>query len=191
LAKALSIDYENSKSLGPKGGSITFIQKTTLLLELGFMNKRYHPMFQAFGEIRNKFAHVRSIENFLDFEQLSPSSLKFLKKQHQQNDNESEEEYLATIITFLYSNIRGVLEDMAMRWEGRNYNNVKMKEAYNELGNLLYTVQLAIEQNPETPASKLYPFKRAIDKMEKIRNSYGTNTPWTENFLNLPLFTDM
>lgn len=66
LGKILNIDYQESKSFGFKSSSLSFNQKAQIIQDLRGMNKEELKKLSCLMNIRNKFAHVKEIENFDD-----------------------------------------------------------------------------------------------------------------------------
>lgn len=65
LSSLLGIkDYTNSRTLGNKGGSLSFNQKIDLLIEIGALSKADRNKFQSFMEIRNQFVHNLSATTY-------------------------------------------------------------------------------------------------------------------------------
>ena len=80
LGMLLSIDVENSLSLGSKSRSLSLSSKVDLLCDLKFIPKDLIWQFQTFAEIRNKFAHLLYVDSFEKcFEILKNRKSKFLK----------------------------------------------------------------------------------------------------------------
>ena len=64
LGKLLGIvDLEKSKSLGSSSGSLSFLQKKNLIIDI-ITNLEEQDKFTQFMEIRNKFAHVKKVNSF-------------------------------------------------------------------------------------------------------------------------------
>ena len=98
LSIILDIDETNSLSFGNKNLALSFNSKINLLVDLKFVPSKISSDFQLFAEIRNKFAHVRYVDNFTKcFETLKERKNKF-KSYGNKNDEQSltEEEYLNT-----------------------------------------------------------------------------------------------
>ena len=66
LGKILDIDYLESKSFGFKSSSLSFNQKAQIIQDLRGMEKEELKKLSCLMNIRNKFAHVKQIENFDD-----------------------------------------------------------------------------------------------------------------------------
>lgn len=65
IGMLLDIDVENSLSLGSKSSSLSLNAKVSLLSDLKFVPKEIIWQFQTFAEIRNKFAHLQSVNSFI------------------------------------------------------------------------------------------------------------------------------
>jgi hypothetical protein len=76
----LEINTEKSLSLGNKKSALSFNAKVNLLCDLKFVPKNIISQLQLFAEIRNKFAHVHSVDSFVAcFEVLKEKKSNFLK----------------------------------------------------------------------------------------------------------------
>lgn len=78
---SLLLDIEKNKSIsfGYKNASLSFNSRINLLVDLKFIPKEIIADFQLFTEIRNKFAHVKYIDNFTKcFEIIPEKKNKFL-----------------------------------------------------------------------------------------------------------------
>lgn len=64
IAKLLGVKAEESRSFGTSNQALSFNAKANLLLDLKQLNKLQREKFQIFMEVRNKFAHINSIDTF-------------------------------------------------------------------------------------------------------------------------------
>lgn len=64
IAKLLFVNPENSRSFGTSSQALSFNSKANLLFDLNKLNKEQREKFQIFMEIRNKFAHLHSVDTF-------------------------------------------------------------------------------------------------------------------------------
>lgn len=103
LGFILDIDTENSNSFGHRGSALSFNAKVNLLTDLKFVPKDIAKKFQLFSEIRNKFAHVQSVDSFTTcFEILKDKKAFFLKEFGKEIPVETNEEIkLGTCFDFL------------------------------------------------------------------------------------------
>lgn len=100
IGMLLDIDVENSLSLGSKNSSLSFNAKVNLLSDLKFVPKEIIWQFQIFAEIRNKFAHLLSVDSFEKcFEILKDKKNKFLSTFGDKIE-ESEDEEIKLSICF-------------------------------------------------------------------------------------------
>jgi hypothetical protein len=87
-------DYTNSKTLGNKGGSLSFNQKIDLLIEIGALSKNNRNKYQAFMEIRNQFIHNISASTYEKCLAATNGTDKFLLKTYPQDSKLSREKQL-------------------------------------------------------------------------------------------------
>ncbi len=87
-------DYTNSRTLGNKGGSLSFNQKIDLLIEIGALSKDDRNKFQAFMEIRNQFIHNLSATTYEKCFAATGGTDKYLLKTYPQAQNISREKQL-------------------------------------------------------------------------------------------------
>ena len=103
IGMLLDIDVENSLSLGSKSSSLSLNAKVSLLSDLKFVPKEIIWQFQTFAEIRNKFAHLQSVDSFIKcFELLNYKKKKFISTFGEKINEETEEEIkLSMCFSFL------------------------------------------------------------------------------------------
>lgn len=103
IGMLLDIDVETSLSLGSKNTSLSFNAKVNLLSDLKFVPKEIIWQFQTFAEIRNKFAHLQSVDSFVKcFEILADKKNKFEKTFGDKIGDDVEEEIkLSMCFSFL------------------------------------------------------------------------------------------
>jgi len=66
LGMLLDIDWKTSNSLGSKSSAISFNQKVIMMQDMKSVNKQMINKMNCLMQIRNKFAHVSSIDSFED-----------------------------------------------------------------------------------------------------------------------------
>ena len=64
MAQLLGVKHEDTRSFGNSSQALSFNAKANLLLDLNYLDKVHGQKFQIFMEIRNKFAHVYSVDTF-------------------------------------------------------------------------------------------------------------------------------
>ncbi len=64
MAQLLGVKHEDTKSFGNSSQALSFNSKANLLLDLNYLDKELRLKFQIFIEIRNKFAHLHSVDTF-------------------------------------------------------------------------------------------------------------------------------
>ena len=64
MAQLLGVKHEDTKSFGNSSQALSFNAKANLLLDLNYLDKEQRLKFQIFMEIRNKFAHIHSVDTF-------------------------------------------------------------------------------------------------------------------------------
>jgi hypothetical protein len=64
MAQLLGVKHEDTKSFGNSSQALSFNAKANLLLDLNYLDKEHRLKFQVFMEIRNKFAHIHSVDTF-------------------------------------------------------------------------------------------------------------------------------
>lgn len=103
IGMLLDIDVENSLSLGSKNTSLSLNAKVNLLSDLKFVPREIIWQFQTFAEIRNKFAHLQSVDSFVKcFEILADKKNKFIKTFGEKIGDDVEEEIkLSVCFSFL------------------------------------------------------------------------------------------
>lgn len=98
LGLLLDIDVDNSLSLGSKNTSLSLNSKVNLLSDLKFIPREIIWQFQTFAEIRNKFAHLHSVDSFEKcFEILKDKKKKFLETFGDKVEEQENEEIKLSI----------------------------------------------------------------------------------------------
>ena len=64
ISQLLGVKPEETCSFGNSSQALSFNAKANLLLDLKYLNKEQRQKFQIFMEVRNKFAHVYSVDTF-------------------------------------------------------------------------------------------------------------------------------
>lgn len=64
ICQLLGVNHEESKSFGNSSQALSFNSKANLLLDLNYLDKVQIKKFQIFLEVRNKFAHIYSVDTF-------------------------------------------------------------------------------------------------------------------------------
>ena len=81
LTLLLDVEKNTSKSFGSKSTTLSFNAKINLLIDLKFIPTEISKDFQLFAEIRNKFAHILYVDNFIKcFEIIHDQKNNFLKR---------------------------------------------------------------------------------------------------------------
>lgn len=101
LGNILDIEWESSISLGFSSSALSFKQKVQLIQDKKGIDKERIKKLDAILEIRNKFAHVKSINTFQDYFKSSANAEKnrkhlekwFEKKQGTEEDLEEQARY--------------------------------------------------------------------------------------------------
>lgn len=116
IGMLLDIDVETSLSLGSKNTSLSLNSKVNLLSDLKFVPKEIIWQFQTFAEIRNKFAHLQSVDSFVKcFEILADKKNKFVKSFGEKIGEDVEEEIkLSMCFSFLCMSL-GIWLDLILK----------------------------------------------------------------------------
>lgn len=116
IGMLLDIDVETSLSLGSKNTSLSLNAKVNLLSDLKFVPKEIIWQFQTFAEIRNKFAHLQSVDSFVKcFEILADKKNKFVKTFGDKIGDDVEEEIkLSMCFSFLCMSL-GIWLDLILK----------------------------------------------------------------------------
>jgi hypothetical protein len=144
IANLLFVKPENSRSFGTTSQALSFNAKANLLFDLDKLDKQQREKFQIFMEIRNKFAHLYSIDTFEKcFEQTKKYNQ--IKKiygideggESLEEDMEAMFSVLSMDIAKLISEINAELHsEMAVRYTQRNFSEaVKEKREQYKLMN--------------------------------------------------------
>jgi hypothetical protein len=140
LAKLLGITPEESRSFGTSSHALSFNAKVNLLLDLKQLDKLQREKFQIFMEIRNKFAHLNTVDTFEKCFALLDSSYQRLRKIFGVDEEGGSLEHdmqtmfcvLAMDLTSSLGKVHdNVVKDMAVRYTNRRFSEV-IKEKRDE-----------------------------------------------------------
>lgn len=137
LAQLLGIDPKNSKALGYKFGSLSFNQKTSLLLDLEEIQPGYPDKFSVFMKIRNKFAHMEDVDSFKKcFEYLGEKEDKKLKSWSKTDINfqKNYEEAYKVAYKDLAIELSHYLSDITIKLIEKKVNAISNFEKYGLFG---------------------------------------------------------
>jgi hypothetical protein len=144
LAQLLGITPEKSKSFGTSNQALSFNAKANLLLDLNHLDKVQREKFQIFMEIRNKFAHINSVDTFEKCFALTGNYKRLKKIFEVDEDGESLEKDMETMFCILSIDISATLKmikenifkDMAIKYTQRRWTEetiTEKREEYNKL----------------------------------------------------------
>lgn len=115
ICQLLSINPEDSKSFGNTSQSLSFNTKANLLLDLNYLDKEHTKKFQIFMEVRNKFAHVYSVDTFEKCFALT-KNYNHLKKQFEiDEDGDNLEEDMTYMFISLSMDLANTLSELRDR----------------------------------------------------------------------------
>lgn len=173
IAQLLGVKPEETRSFGISSQALSFNAKANLLLDLNYLNKEQIEKFQIFMEIRNKFAHIYSVDTFEKCFALTNNYKKLKKLFDIDEDGESLEKDMEYTFICLSIDISSKLKEikdrvyteMAVKYTQRRFteeinnkkeefkiNNPSKAEAVDDFinyikGNLLREVDEKIENN--------------------------------------------
>jgi hypothetical protein len=139
IANLLFVKSENSRSFGTTSQALSFNAKANLLFDLEKLDKQQREKFQIFMEIRNKFAHLYSIDTFEKcFEQTK--NYNRLKKIYGIDESgESLEEDMEAMFSVLSMDIAKLISDikdelyseMAVKYTHRKFSEAVKEKREN------------------------------------------------------------
>jgi hypothetical protein len=129
LSKLLGIKSEDSRSFGTSSHALSFNAKANLLLDLKQLDKIQREKFQIFMEIRNRFAHINSVNTFEKCFALTGNYQRLKKIFEIDEDGESLEKDMETMFCVLSMDIttslakinESINSDMAIRYTQRRW----------------------------------------------------------------------
>jgi len=173
----LNIDVESSLSLGSKNTSLSLNAKVNLLCDLKFVPKEVIWQFQTFAEIRNKFAHLQSVDSFVTcFEILADKKNKFIKTFGEKVGNEVEEEIkLSVCFSFLCMSL-GLWLDLILKKatfnKSQDFKKVIVVEALRNFFKIPKDQKDIIEENLKWVDNLIQDIKvdkEFIESIEQVR----------------------
>lgn len=174
----LDIDVENSLSLGSKNTSLSLNAKVNLLSGLKFVPKEIIWQFQTFAEIRNKFAHLQSVDSFVKcFEILADKKNKFIKTFGEKVEDDVEEEIkLSVCFSFLCISL-GLWLDLILKKaafnKAQDFKKVVVVEAIRNFFKIPKDQKDIIEENLNWVDNLIQDIevnKDFIESIEQVRN---------------------
>ncbi len=168
LGHLLNIEWEKSKSLGFSSESMSFSQKATLIKDIQGVPKNIKIALKEFMEIRNKFAHVKSISTFQEFTRTSKERLKvmsdLLRKYEGGNIEESLENRYKYSFFKLTEEIYNFLLNLIFSTLGKRVEEKTIIERNKELLDIL---KEEVSNFPEATEIWDKAIKRMKDSMQK------------------------
>jgi hypothetical protein len=139
LAKLLGVNPEDSRSFDTSNQALSFNAKANLLLDLKQLDKLQREKFQMFMEVRNKFAHLNTVDTFEKCFAILGNFQTLKKLFEVDEDGDSPEENMQTMFCVLSMDITStlakinddILKDMAVRYTRRRWSEV-IKEKRDE-----------------------------------------------------------
>jgi hypothetical protein len=144
IANLLFVKPENSRSFGTTSQALSFNAKANLLFDLDKLDKQQREKFQIFMEIRNKFAHLYSIDTFEKCFEQTKNYNRIKKIYGIDESGESLEEDMEAMFSVLSMDIAKLISEinaelhseMAVRYTQRNFSEaVKEKREQYKLMN--------------------------------------------------------
>jgi hypothetical protein len=132
ISKLLGIDSNESRSFGTTSQALSFNSKANLLLDLKQLDKFQVEKYKIFMEIRNKFAHVNSVDTFEKCFKLLGNYTRLKKLLQIDIKEDSIEKEMETIFCMLSIDITSSLaiirdnlyKDMAKKYTQRRWSEV-------------------------------------------------------------------
>jgi hypothetical protein len=130
IANLLFVKPENSRSFGTTSQALSFNAKANLLFDLDKLDKQQREKFQIFMEIRNKFAHLYSIDTFEKCFEQTKNYNRIKKIYGIDESGESLEEDMEAMFSVLSMDIAKLISEinaelhseMAVRYTQRNFS---------------------------------------------------------------------
>ena len=132
MAQLLGVKHEDTKSFGNSSQALNFNAKANLLLDLNYLDKEQRLKFQIFMEIRNKFAHIYSVDTFEKcFEQTNNyNKLKKLFGIDEEGESlEKDMEYMFISLSMDIAITLNKIKDKIRNEMAVKYTQIRFKEA--------------------------------------------------------------
>ena len=143
IANLLFVKPENSRSFGTTSQALSFNAKANLLFDLDKLDKQQREKFQIFMEIRNKFAHLYSIDTFEKCFEQTKNYNRIKKIYGIDESGESLEEDMEAMFSVLSMDIAKLISEinaelhseMAVRYTQRNFSEAvkEKREQYKSM----------------------------------------------------------
>lgn len=175
ISELLGVNSQETRSFGNSNHALSFNAKANLLLDLNYLDKDQRYKYQIFMEIRNKFAHLYSVDTFEKCFALIGNYNKLKryyglgeKKEFQEKDLE----YLFTKLSIDISNILKHINDKILNEMALKYSNRIFSET------ITYKREEYITKNPSN-ADAVKDFISYIKEIiiKEIDDKIENNTP--------------
>ena len=142
LGRILGIDYLESQSFGFKSSSLSFNQKVQIVQDLRGMEKEELKKLSCLMNIRNKFAHVKEIENFDDLftKTANGKQIKHSLEQWYDNDKFDNEDKYRLYFLLLIEDLCYTLCNIQMNYVSEQFRRKRRKDFFKE-----YVGQIQLE----------------------------------------------
>lgn len=148
LGNLLDIDWKKSKSFGFDSTALSFNQKIHIIQDIKGISKIEINKLEKLLQIRNKFAHVKSIENFSDLftiakngNEIKNSLHKWYSNVHENKENEEIKfkEYFSQLIMdtclLLIKIVIDNAKEKGVKMGNEDYQKIYIKVAEEEIAN--------------------------------------------------------
>ncbi len=142
ISRLLGVNPDNTRSFGTSSYALSFNAKANLLLDLNYLTKEQGIKFQLFMEVRNKFAHVYSVDTFEKCFALTKNYNQLKKLFGIDKDGESQEKDMEYMFISLSLDIAKTLKEigekiyseMAVKYTQRRFTEAikNKREEYKE-----------------------------------------------------------
>lgn len=140
ISQLLGVKPEETRSFGTTSQALSFNAKSNLLLDLNYLDKEQIQKFQIFMEVRNKFAHIYSVDTFEKCFALTKNYNQLKKIFRIDKDGESLEKDMEYMFISLSLDIASILKklrekiyhEMAIKYTQRKFTDAvkRKKEEY-------------------------------------------------------------
>lgn len=111
LCYLMDVVPDETKLFGETSAALPFNAKINLLIEFQFLTKELADKFIKYSEIRNKFAHLRSVVSFVTcFDKIEGLEKKLIKWFPDSKKSEDREETLKTLYSNLFTDLKNSME---------------------------------------------------------------------------------
>ena len=175
ISRLLGVNPDETRSFGTSSYALSFNAKANLLLDLDYLNKEQGNKFQLFMEVRNKFAHVYSVDTFEKCFALTKNYNQLKKLFGIDKDGENQEKDMEYMFISLSLDIARTLKEIG----DKIYKEMAVKYTQRKFTEAIKNKREEYKDKKPSNAEAVDDFINYIkaDLLEEVEEKIKTNVP--------------